>query len=273
MVFSLKPNKPQQCLESDQKYKSINDQEDSWFLGSLMHTKGACHRDYNRIVALHNRITHEETKFDDRFQSNRLVASKLEEFFPLKWLTEISAVFRRIEARKLGIKTYKDRLASYLGYIELYLTFRGLTLLDSTLTEINNSTGVSLTKNEVRSWKLKLLRIIPGLKEEWIKVRYQSHQTAIVSTVVQIMNQELKLKNCTKEEIFQIKQEVIKSALAFAKTNRARHAKKPEMWARAICLKALRITIPNYSFKPFPDLPGNIQKIIENKRWQLDQIL
>jgi hypothetical protein len=273
MVSLLKPNKNQQCLESDQEYKTTKEQEECWFLGSLMHTKGACHRDYNRLVALHNRITHEETKFDDRFQSNRLVAAKLEEFFPLKWLKEISAVFRRIEARKLGIKTYKDRVASYLGYIELYLTFRGLTLLDSTLAEINNSNGVNITKNEVRSWKLKLLRIIPGLKEEWIKVRYQSHQTAIVSIVVQIMNQELKLNNCSKEVNFQIKQEVIRLALAFAKTNRARHAKKPEMWARAICLKALRIVFPNHSFNPFPDLPANMQKVIENKRWQLDQIL
>ncbi|MFX0170708.1 MAG: hypothetical protein ACFE9L_02180 [Candidatus Hodarchaeota archaeon] len=273
MVSLLGSSRKNRELDSGQEYQVTEEQEENWFLGSLMNMRGVCYKDYKRLAILHNRITHEETKFDDRFQSNRRIAAKLVEFFPLKWLTEITSVFQRIEAKQLGIKTYKDRVASYLSYIELYLTFRRLTLYDSTLAEINKSLEVNITKNEVRSWKLKLLRIIPGLKEEWIKIRYQSHQAIIVSTVVQIMNLELNLDKCSKEIIFHIKQEVIRLARIFAKTSRAKHIKKPEMWARAICLKALREIVPNYAFNPFPDLPVNLQKVIENKRWQLDQIL
>ncbi|MFX0150023.1 MAG: hypothetical protein ACFFAJ_04525, partial [Candidatus Hodarchaeota archaeon] len=247
MVSILDSNKNHRALDSEQEYSVTEEQEENWFLGSLINIRGAYYKDYKRLATLHNRITHEETKFDDRFQSNRLIAAKLVEFFPLKWLTEITLVFQRIEARQLGIKTYKDRVASYLSYIELYLTFRRLTLHDSTLAEINKSLEVSITKSEVRSWKLKLLRIIPGLKEEWIRVRYQSHQAVIISTVVQIMNLELNLDKCSKEIIFKIKQEVIRFARVFAKTSRAKHIKKPEMWARAICLKALRTIVPNYS--------------------------
>ena len=257
---------------SQNTYPTSNEQEDTWFLGSLMRFPKAVRNNHTRLAAIHNRITHEETKFDNRYQTNRLVAAQLGEFFPLKWLSEITAVFRRIEARKLGIKTYKDRVASYLGYIELYLTFRGLALLESTLAEIKKSFRVRITKNEVRSWKWKLLRVIPGLKEEWIKIRVLAHQTAIVSTVIQVMNQELTLTNCTKEDIFQIKQEALKLARQFVGTSTGKHIKNPEVWARAICLKALRTISPDYSFVPFPHLSSKTISVIQNKRWQLDKI-
>lgn len=182
--------------------------------------------------ALHN---HEETKTDDRSQANRLLTTQLGEFFPLKWLVEITGIFQQI--KELGVKTYTDRVAAYLGYIEVCLTFRGLVLLNSTLVEITKSLGVKITKPEVRCWRVKLLRSIPRLKAKWVQIRTQTHQTALVSTVIQVMNQEFTLTKYTQEEIFQIKQEVLRLAQKYAVL--AKHIKKPEEWARAICLKAL----------------------------------
>ncbi|UCG04105.1 MAG: hypothetical protein JSW11_08975 [Candidatus Heimdallarchaeota archaeon] len=250
------------------------EQHETWFLGSLMRERdNRLPKAYNRISTLHNQITHEETNFDERFQLNMRITSQLSEFFPLKWLLEITAVFRKRDIIKLRINSYEDRVCSYLGYIELYLTFRGLTLLDSTLVEINRYLHVNINKNDVRSWKLKLIRIIPGLQEQWIKIRARNHQAAIISTVVHIMNKELVLENCTKEEVFQVKQTTLINARKFIKTDKARYVKKPEVWARAMITKALYQNLPSYPCFPFPNLSLNARKVIENKRWQLDQLL
>ena len=255
------------------EYQTSKEQMETWFLGSLMRVKKP-QRDFIRLSSLHNRITHEETKFNDRLAANMRMASQLAEFFPFKWLLEITAAFRKINSSELGIKTFKDRACSYLGFIELYLTFRGLTLLDSTLTEINEFFDVNITKNEIRSWKLKILRIIPELRNQWIKIRAQTHQSALFSTVIHIMNKELALNDsCSQEEIFLIKQACLRIAREFVPTRKARYIKKPETWARAICAKAVREIFPDNSFFPFPHLPVKTQKVIENKRWQLDQVI
>lgn len=265
--------RPFESKHPSDDYNTSREQYETWFLGSLMRKRNNSDKTYKRMSILHNRITHEETKFDERLQVNTRIASHLAEFFPSKWLLEITAVFRKRDVIKLAIKTYQDRVCSYLGYIELYLTFRGLTLLDSTLVEINNGLEVNITKNDVRTWKLKLLRIFPGLQEQWIKIRAKTHQTAMISTVIQVMNRELVLDNCSKEEIFHVKQTALVITQKFIATKKARHVKKPEIWARAICSKALHETLPDYPFLAFPQLTHNTRKVIENKRWQLDQLI
>lgn len=254
-------------------HRTSCEQYETWFLGSLMRKRNISNKDYDRMSILHNRITQEETNFDNCVQLNVRIASQLSEFFPFKWLLEITSIFRKRDITRLGIKTYEDRVRSYLGFIELYLTFRGLTLLDSTLAEINNYLDVNITKNDVRTWKLKLLRIIPELQEQWIKIRAKTHQTAIISTVVQVMNHELVLINCTNEEIFQVKQKALVFARKFIATKKSRYVKKPEIWARAICTKALYESLPDHACLAFPQLPPNTQKVIENKRWQLNQLI
>ncbi len=253
------------------EYQFSNEQVETWFLGSLMRVKKP-QKDFVRLTTLHNRITQEDTGFDDRLQSNMRIASQLAEFFPFKWLLEITAAFRKMESTKLGIKSVEDRVCSYLGFIELYLTFRGLTLLDSTLTDINESLDICLTKNAVRSWKMKLLRIIPELRAQWVKSREKNHQTALFSTVIQVMNKEMELSGFSKEELFQIKQTIIQIAREFVFSQKARHIKKPEVWARAICVKAVRDINSDHS-TPFPYLSRKALKVVENKRWQLDQII
>ncbi|MHA2244719.1 MAG: hypothetical protein ACXADY_07085 [Candidatus Hodarchaeales archaeon] len=62
-------------------------------------------------------------------QRNRHIASILSEFFPLKWLLESTSVLQDVGATKLGVKSFKDCISSFLGLIELYLTFQGLTIL------------------------------------------------------------------------------------------------------------------------------------------------
>ena len=257
---------------SDDFHKSC-EQRETWFLGSLMRDKNIPQRPYNRLSTLHNRITHEETKFDERLQINKRITANLAEFFPFKWLLEITSVFRKINPSKLGIKTYENRVCSYLGYIELYLNFRGLTILDSTLIEINNYLGVNTSKSDVRCWKLKILRNIPEIQDQWIRIRAKTHQTALFSTVVQIMNHELDLDHCSKKEIFQIKQMALIIARKFIKTKKAQYVKKPETWARAICKKAVQEIFPDYPCLIFPRLSHKTQKVIDNKRWQLDKLI
>ncbi|UCG01098.1 MAG: hypothetical protein JSW11_15960 [Candidatus Heimdallarchaeota archaeon] len=255
------------------KYQTSQEQIDTWFLGSLLHVKSP-QKEFHRLSTLHNRITHEETKFDDRLQTNMRVASQLAEFFPFKWLLEITSVFRKTDSTLLGIKSLKDRVCSYLGFIELYLTFRGLTLLDSTLDEINHFFDLSINKNEVRTWKLKLLRIYPKLRKQWTQIRAQTHRSAFFSTVVLVMNDEMNLSNnYSKKEIFLIKQACLRIARKFISTPKARFIKKPEVWARAICVKAVREVLPDQSSFPFAHLAIKTQKVIENKRWQLDQVI
>ncbi|MFX1507345.1 MAG: hypothetical protein ACFFDC_14780 [Promethearchaeota archaeon] len=255
------------------KYQTSQEQIDTWFLGSLLNVNSP-QKEFHRLSTLHNRITHEETKFDDRLQSNMRVASQLAEFFPFRWLLEITAFFRKTESTSLGIKSLKDRICSYLGFIELYLTFRGLTLLDSTLEEINSFFDIVNTKNDVRSWKLKLLRTYPKLRKQWIQIRAQTHQSALVSTVVRVMNKEMELDDSFSEEkIFLTKQACLRIAREFVSTEKARFIKKPEVWARAICVKAVREVLPDQSPFPFPHLTIKTQKVIENKRWQLDQVI
>jgi hypothetical protein len=148
---------------------------------------------------------------------------------------------------------------------------RGLTILDSTLTEINTALSTTITKDEIRRWKLRLLRLIPSLREKWVKISKQTHQTALFTTVVHIMNTEVSFSQCPPEDVFHIKQACLLLARDFSQTTKARHIKKPEVWARAICLKALREKVPDHPF-PFPHLPSNTEKVIEHKRWQLDQV-
>jgi len=255
-------------------HSTSNEETNTWFLGSLMRNGDKLVKKYERITLLHNRITHEVTKFDERYKANKGVAAQLSEFFPKRWLSEITANFRNIDSYKLGIKSEEDRICSFLGYIELYLAFRGLTLLNSTLEEINNSLCINLTKNSVRSWKMKLLRLIPELRGQWKKIRAPTHQTAIIAAVIKVMNRELVLTHYSQEEIFHLKQKTLELTRKFAISSKARHVKNIEVWARAICLKALRDS--NYISQRddidlvFPVLPQKTVKVIDNKRWQLD---
>ncbi len=259
-------------LEIESNLKS-NEQQEIWFLGSLIRNKPINSTLFNRLSILHNRITHTETNFDEKYKSNKRIASQLTQFFPSRWLLEITANLRKLNSSKLFVKSYEERVSLYLGFIELYLNFRGLTILSSTLEEINFSLGLSITKNEIRGWKIKLLRINPDVKEQWIRIRAKKHKSTILSTVLRIMNYEMSFNNCTKQEIFNIKQKAIMIARKYSSTPNAKYVKKPEVWGRAICVKAVRETIKEIRHNLFPDLSEKSIKVIENKRWQLDQLL
>lgn len=226
---------------------SSDEQFEMWFLASHMRNKKK-ERKYERITLLPNRKAHEETKFDKRYKANNRIAVFLSEFFPKRWLSEITAIFSRIDSQKLGIKSEEDRLCSYLGYIELYLVFRGLTLLDSTLQEINTRLSTHLIKSNVRTWKMRLLEITPDLRDHWKKIRASGHQIAITAAVIDMMNKELILTNCTEKEIFTIKHRALDIACKFAHYSKGRNVKNIEVWAWAICLKAVRDCIPKYFF-------------------------
>ncbi|MHA2073505.1 MAG: hypothetical protein ACW97X_02710 [Candidatus Hodarchaeales archaeon] len=264
------------CLEIEYERKSeieSKEQYEKWFLGSLMSNQLKVSGDFRRLTSLHNRITHNETNFNERYQSNRRIASQLDEFFPLQWLSEITVKLTKIKSTKLGVKTYKDQIGLYLGFIELYLAFRGLTLLDSILDEINSSFCLSISKNDIRYWKMKILRIFPDVKKQWIKIRARTHQLAILSAVVDIMNKEMLLEEYSKQEVFAIKRKALNIAKKFTVRPESKHMKKPEIWARAICLKSFKGIDPKSRVFPFNEMSEKAQKVIENKRWQLDRLL
>ena len=253
------------------------EQSDFWFLGSLMlfglKTQGKDGLKYSRMASIHNKITHKETNFDERFQANMRVGSQLSEFFPKKWLGEITAAIRNVNAKKIGLTSEDDRYAMYLGYIELYLAFRGLSLLESTLDEINKTLRIDISMCKVRKWKLKLVRLIPGLLENYKTIAKKTQRTSLVSTVVHVMNKELCLHDSTKKETFMIKQKALQIAKNFSLSQKARHIKKPEVWARAICYKAIKEIAPSFTDFPFPNKLLSTRKVIENKKWLLDQIV
>ncbi len=249
------------------------EQYEKWFLGSLMNNQSNVSSHFRRLTSLHNRITHDETNFDERYQSNSRIASQLDEFFPLQWLSEITIKITKIKSTELGIKTCKDRVCLYLGFIELYLAFRGLTLLDSVVDEINSSFGLSISKNDIRYWKIKILRFSPDIKEQWIKIRARTHQLAIFSAVVDIMNKEMLLEEYSKQEIFAIKHKTLNIAKKFTIRPESKHMKKLEIWARAICLKSFREIDHTSRVFPFKEMSDKAQKVTENKKWQLDRLL
>ena len=96
-------------------------------------------------------------------------------------------------------------------------------------------------------------------------------------TVVKVMNQELILTHYSQDEIFHLKQKILTLTRKFTNSSKACHVKSVEVWARAICLKALRDS--NYIWQRddislvFPLLPLKTVKVLDNKRWQLDGLL
>ena len=264
-------------LRETTDYKSSSDQQsqercESWFDGTLMQTERKTGSQFCRLARRHNQITHEETGFNLRFRTNNAIAMRLAEFYPLKWLNEISDVFRNTKPIKIGLRYNEDRIYAYLAYIDLLLIFRGLTILDSTLTEISKSLGVKLSRQKLRTYRLKLLRIYPDLKRKWLILRVHTPAKILLASAIQIMNNELVFPTSSHEEIFRIKQKALEYTKRLANMERIKHMKCPEVWARALCLKAFRELYPCCSSEIFRSLNLSSFALVENKRWQLDKL-
>ncbi len=261
-------------LDSDQQSQ---ERLESWFAGTLIRiNKNEIANDkryFFRLANYHNQITQEETGFDQRFKANNTIALRLAEFYPLKWLNEISNAFRDTKTNKIGLRYGEDRIYAYLAYIDLLLIFRGMTILDSTLAEISRSLGVTLTRNKLRTYRLKLLRIYPALKQKWLTLRAQIPAKILLATVIHIMNNELAYPTCSHKEIFQIKHKALEYGQRLSNMERVKRMKSYEMWCRAICLKAFRDVFPHCSTEIFPSLTPSTFAVVENKRWQLDKLL
>ena len=276
MGFPIKTpnNSPQFDIEkvSDGESKEY---ENLWFSGTLMRGDPYHRKYFYRLAHLHNRIVAQETGNDNRFSANTEISRRLAEFFPLKWLIEITTIFRDTSPSKLTFRYHEDRVVAYLAYIELILVFRGLTLLDSTLEEISHNLSLEISKDQIRSMKMKLLNIYPKLKKKYIKISPITPSKVLFGTVIRVMNKEVNFDTCTREEVFEIKHKSLDYCQLLCKTNnRVRRIKRPETWARAICLKAFRDTaVSNCSCMTFPELSSEEFKVIENKRWQLDKLL
>ncbi|MHA1994789.1 MAG: hypothetical protein ACW97Z_09630 [Candidatus Hodarchaeales archaeon] len=257
----------------DKSREATQEREASWFLGSLIQFNNRVPSHFYRMRNIHNCITHEETGCDNRFHANDNIASRLVEFFPLKWLDNITNTFKNTKANELGVRQDEDRLYAYLAYIDLLLMFRGLILLDSTLEEINNTLDMKLTKHKLRTWRLNLLKIYPDLRKKWRSVRAKSPSRALLSTTIRVMNTEMNFDSYSQREIFDIKHQTLQYAQQFAVMERVTRIKRMETWVRALCLKAIRDSDITYTNQIFPSLSLKEFDVLENKRWQLDKIL
>jgi hypothetical protein len=246
---------------------------ESWFDGTLMQMERKTGSQFYRLARRHNQITQEETGFNLRFQANNTIAMRLAEFYPLKWLNEISNVFRNTKPSKIGLRYSEDRIYAYLAYIDLLLIFRDLTILDSTLVEISESLGVKLSRQKLRTYRLKLLRVYPNLKKKWLALRAQTPAKTLIASVIRVMNDEIVFPMCSQEEIFSIKQKALEYTKRLANMERIKYMKCPESWARALCLKAYREFFPSCSVEIFLSLDDCSFSGLENKRWQLDNLL
>ena len=253
--------------------RETQEREDSWFLGSLIQIHDRVPSTFYRLRNVHNCITHEETGCDNRFRTNSMIASRLSEFFPIKWLDSITTTFKNTEAKELGVRQDEDRLYAYLAYIDLLLVFRGLILLDSTLEEINTSLNVKLTKHKLRTWRLNLLKIYPDLRNKWRNTRAKTPARAFLSTLLRVINTEIHFGNFSERDIFDIKHLALYYAHEFTEMDRVTRIKRMETWVRAICLKSIRDNNIKYTCQLFPKLTDKEFDVIENKRWRLDKIL
>lgn len=278
MGFPIKKLDESPQFDTEKSYDgNSKEYENLWFTGTLMRKEPCQGKYFYRLAHIHNRIVAQETGSDNRFNANTEISRKLAEFFPLKWLNEITIIFRDTDPSKLKFKYKENRLLAYLAYIDLILAFRGLTILDSTLDEIRKSLSFKrkeITKDEIRSMKNRVLNIYPKLKENYIKISSLNSKKVLSGAVIRVMNNELCFNSCTKKEILEIKHKSLDYCKLLSNTDRIRRIKRPETWARAICLKAFRDTMSNYySCTVFPGLTKEEFKVIENKRWQLDKLL
>jgi hypothetical protein len=253
--------------------ETTQEREEHWFLGTLIQFNSKVPSHFYRLKNLHNCITHNETGCDNRFQINQNIASRLAEFFPLKWLDVITNTFKKTNAKELSLRLEEDRLYAYLAYIDLLLIFRGLNLLDSTLEEINKALGVNLNKNKLRTWRLNLLKLYPDLRDKWRRVRSETPSRTLIATLIRVLNSEMNFENYSERDIFEIKHQTLKYGQKFASLDRITRIKRIETWARALCLKAVRDVKLSYSIDIFRNLPEKEFVVLENKRWQLDKIL
>ena len=200
--------------------------------------------------------------------------NRLAEFFPIKWLNEITNIFRETDPTKIGLRYEEDRIYAYLAYIDILLIFRGETLRDSTILEISRSLGVELNKNVIRSYRLKLLRTYPKLKQKWLTIRRQTPAKVLFATVIYILNNELSFPSCSSELIFQIKHRALEHTKRLIKHRCIKHIKKPETWARALCLMAINDFFPTArASEIFPHISLKLAYSLANRSWKIEHLL
>lgn len=257
-----------------------HERPECWFAGTIMGvngrngSEGYFDRYFYRLAHRHNQITQEETGFNQRFKANNSIALRLAEFFPLKWLNEISNIFRETDPSKIGLRYEEGLIYAYLAYIDLLLIFRGETIRDSTLEEISQSLGVELKKDIIRSYRLKLLRIFPELKQKWLTIRRQTPSKVLFATVIYIMNNELVFPDCSSEIIFQIKHRALEHTKQLIQHRCIKHIKKPETWARALCLLAINDFFPSArASEVFPHISIKLAYSLSNRSWKIEQLL
>jgi len=175
--------------------------------------------------------------FDKGILIEGKISLKLMEYFPIKWINDINSTIKTLGSKRFGLKSVADIISLYLGFIELNLTLRGLTLSASTLTDIKSFFEIDITEKSVKIWKMKIIQIVPELKKNWFKFKSNQFQSAIFANIILILNRSL--TECTQEELFHTKQRALSIARDLCKSAGNMHTRDPETLANEICFQIM----------------------------------
>jgi len=225
-----------QSFDNPDDQPQIEDNNVTMFLNSLMNPSWK-----KNILMNINSHNNTSSSYIDTFNRGFLIEAKISlklmEYFPIKWIYDINSTIKALGYKKFGIKSYKDIIYLYLGFIESYLNFRGLNLLDSTLIDIKLFFKLDIREKSVKTWKMKLIRLVPGLREKWVEFKSNQFQSAIFSNIIFILNKSL--IECTQEELFHTKQRALSIARDLCNSTGSLYTRDPETLANEICFQVM----------------------------------
>jgi hypothetical protein len=225
-----------QSFNNPNDQPQIEDNNVTMFLNSLLNPLWK--KNIQMSINSHNSTSSSNINtFNTEFQIEGKISLKLMEYFPIKWVNDINSTIKALRYKRFGIKSDKDIIYLYLGFIELYLNFRGLALLDSTLIDIKLFFKLDIRENSVKNWKMKLIRLVPGLREKWFEFKSNQFQSAIFSNIIFILNKSL--TECTQEELFHTKQKALSIARDLCNSTSSLYTRDPETLANEICFQAM----------------------------------
>lgn len=225
-----------QSFNNPNNQPQIEDNNVTMFLNSLLNPLWK--KNIQMSINSHNSTSSSNIdSFNTGFQIEEKISLKLMEYFPIKWINDINSTIKTLGYKRFGIKSDKDIICLFLGLIELYLNFRGLTILDSTLIEIKMSFKLDIREKSVKNWKMKLIRLVPGLREKWFDFKSNQFQSAIFSNIILILNKSL--TEFTQEELFHTKQRALSIARDLCNSTGSLYTKDPETLADEICFQVM----------------------------------
>jgi len=191
----------------------------------------------------------------------------ISEYFP-------SNCFKGINSHVKNLGRDDERLLLYyLGHIEVYLNLRHLTIPEETLKEISKRLGLQIDKYLVLTYRGKILQLDPELRKLYSKNLGVNNGTVFMSTCRRIIAIEMQLNGLKSDDIFRIEHRCFELARELINKGKLNSIVDYDLWGRAICLRALKDIVPDYSHNIFPSLDADTLTMLESIRSNLDTFI